>query len=346
MAFGSKRWGGITAKPGSVWLLPLALTLFLGGCGGDDRAPQPAAASTVRANIDAFTIGTGSPTGVYFPAGKAICKAFKESSAGPSYGCTAKNTGGSIYNIDHVQSGDLELGIAQADTLHRAWSNEPPFKEAADKLRVLFALHDESVTMVVHKKSGVTSLGRMRGKRINVGPKGSGGERIVAELMSSCKIFPGDMAQLGRLKNSEMPEALKKRQMDGYFYVVGHPNANVANVAASIPLEILPLNGGCVDSIVKEKPYFDHTSVPGGLYRGVGADVPTFGVRAWLVSSADIPEEAVYELVKAFFEKMDVFRRQHPTFYRLSPRKMLKKFSVPYHAGALRYYMEKGWFVL
>lgn len=320
--------------------LLITLLLFAAAC---SRTETKATTTTVRENVERFNIGTGSATGVYFPAGKAICHALGLGAPG-KYGCEAQNTGGSIYNIDHVQSGDLELGIAQADTLHRAWTVQPPFKKKAGKLRVLFALHDESVTLVAHKQGGITSLGRIRGKRVNVGTQGSGNERVVAELMSACKIFPGDMAEMGRLKTSEMPDVLKKREMDGYFYVVGHPNANVANVAARIPLEILPLQGGCVDSLVSEQPYYDVTSVPGGLYRGVPVEVPTFGVRAWLVSSSDIPDEAVHTLVKSVFEKIDDFRRQHPTFYRLSPKTMVKPFSVPYHTGALRYYEERGWY--
>lgn len=321
---------------GSVALVLLIACLSTTG-EASDPSEEPSAPEVV------LDIGTGSPTGVYFPAGQAICLVME---IGTSSGltCRALNTGGSAYNLDNVSSGGLQLGIAQADTLYRAWHGEAPFKAKGRKLRVLFSLHEEMVTLAVHQDAEIISFKRIQGKRLNVGPEGSGNERVVSELFKSCSIFPGDLGLMGRLKTAAVPQALLTHTMDGYFYVVGHPNISLAQTANSMPLKMIPLDGRCVNTLVRSKPYFDTTVIPGGLYRGVDQDTPTFGVKAWVVSSEDVPESVIYSVVQQVFDNLEEFRKQNPAFYRLSPRKMLKPFEIPYHQGALKYYRQQGWY--
>jgi hypothetical protein len=84
-------------------------------------------------------------------------------------------------------------------------------------------------------------------------------------------------------------------------------------------------------------------AIPGGIYKGVDKDVPTFAVKATLVTSDKEPEEVVYSMVKTVFENLDRFRTMHPAFRSLQPQEMLKGLSAPLHPGARRYYKEKGW---
>ncbi len=329
----SKKWG----KRGMTTILTRNLMTAL-LCGFISFAIAEKSAAKEMINI-----GTGSRTGVYFPAGTGICTLLNAEKELPMQ-CEALSTGGSIYNLENLNTGVLQLGIAQADTLYRAWNGEAPFKEKTVNIRVLFSLHEEMVTMAVHRDAEIVSFKRIQGKRLNVGPEGSGNERVVSELFKACKIFPGDLGLMGRLQTSAVPQALLSRSMDGFFYVVGHPNTSLAQATNSMPLKMIPLDGQCVNAMVQNKPYFDNTTIPGGLYRGVDQDTPTFGVKAWVVSSEQVSEAAIYHVVRAVFENLDTFRQQNPAFYRLSPRKMLKRVDIPYHKGALAYYKEKGWY--
>lgn len=312
------------------------LLIHLSAYAGDPNGPR---------HPHVIDVGTGSQTGVYYPAGSAICNLLMaDQPINHQITCRALSTGGSIYNLTNVSSGKLQLGIAQADTLYRAWKGEAPFKDKAVKLRVLFAIHEEMLTLAVRRDAEISSFRRIQGKRLNVGPEGSGNERVVSEMFKACKIFPGDLGLMGRLKTSKVPQAMISRKLDGYFYVVGHPNSSFAQAANSMPLEIIPLDGRCIKKLVKTQPYFDITTVPGGLYRGVDRDISTFGVKAWVVSSTDVSEGTTYHIVQRVFENLDAFRKQNPAFYRLSPRKMLKRIDIPYHRGALRYFKEKEWY--
>ena len=89
--------------------------------------------------------------------------------------------------------------------------------------------------------------------------------------------------------------------------------------------------------------YGERYAVPGGMYRGNPDDVTTFGVGATFVTSADVPEEVVYEVVKAVFENIDQFKGLHPAFANLDPKQMANDgLSAPLHAGAEKYFREAG----
>ncbi len=104
------------------------------------------------------------------------------------------------------------------------------------------------------------------------------------------------------------------------------------------------LTGAAVDKLLAEKPYFAKATIPGGMYAANPNPVETYGVLATLVSSVKVPEETVYQLVKATFDNFDEFKKLHPAFANLEPEKMVKDGnSAPLHAGAAKYYKEKGW---
>ena len=79
------------------------------------------------------------------------------------------------------------------------------------------------------------------------------------------------------------------------------------------------------------------------MYKGTDADTNTFGVAATFVTSSDVPEETIYQIVKAVFENFDQFKKLHPAFATLNKKAMISEgLSAPLHDGAVRYYKEAG----
>jgi TRAP transporter TAXI family solute receptor len=67
-------------------------------------------------------------------------------------------------------------------------------------------------------------------------------------------------------------------------------------------------------------------------------------VGATFITSADVPEDVVYTLVKAVFDNFDDFKKLHPAFANLKEEEMIKDgLSAPLHPGAAKYYKERGW---
>ncbi len=102
--------------------------------------------------------------------------------------------------------------------------------------------------------------------------------------------------------------------------------------------------GTGIDKLIADYPYFAPATIPGGMYANNPEPTKTFGVVASIVSSAKVPADTVYLLVKSVFENFEDFKKLHPALANLQPQDMVKNgLSAPLHDGAIRYYKEKGW---
>ena len=115
--------------------------------------------------------------------------------------------------------------------------------------------------------------------------------------------------------------------------------------AASCGAKALPINltGPEVQALIDGAAYYASAVIPAGTYTGQKKDVTTFGVKATVVTSADVSDELVYLVVKAVMENFDDFKKQHPAFASLKKEDMIAAgLSAPLHPGAIKYYKEAG----
>mgnify|MGYP001329994773 CR=1 FL=1 len=292
------------------------------------------------------TIGTGGVTGVYYAAGGAICRLLNKDRKTHGIRCSVESTGGSAFNINTIKGGELDFGMAQSDVHYLALKGEKSFKEggAFADLRSVFSVHPEPFTVLARKEAGVTKFEDFKGKRFNIGNPGSGTRSSMEELLKEMGWKTTDFSLASELKADEHGPALCDNKIDGFYYGVGHPSANIQDPTTSCGAKLVPITGAAVDKLVKENPYYAKASIPGGLYAGNPNPTPTYGVLATMVTSAKVADETVYQLVKAVFENFDEFKKLHPAFAALSAEAMVKDgLSAPLHAGAAKYYKEKGW---
>ena len=290
-----------------------------------------------------ITIGTGSVTGTYYPTGGAVCRLVNKYKKETKIRCSVESTGGSVYNINNIKNGELDFGIAQSDIVYQASKGQKKFEgNIVKKLRSVMAIYPELFTLVTRADSGIKNIMDIKGKKINLGNPGSGNEATALGLFDALGINKEDLELAGVLKAGEAPDALRDNKIDGYFYMVGHPTANIKDAANSVDIVITPINGKEVDSFVKTNPYFAQADVPSGFYKGVNNPVPTFGVKAVLVTSTDISEKTVYTLVKAILENFDSFKKLHPAYANITKESLLDGLSAPLHEGAKKYFKEAG----
>ncbi|MBI1384314.1 MAG: TAXI family TRAP transporter solute-binding subunit [Rhizobiales bacterium] len=292
------------------------------------------------------SIGTGGVTGVYYPAGGAICRLVNKDRKTHGIRCSAESTGGSVYNINTVRTGELEFGVAQSDWQYHAYRGTSKFQEqgAFEGLRAVFSIHPEPFTLIVRPDSGIAKFEDIKGKKVNVGNPGSGQRATMEVVMEAFGIAMSDLSLAAELKGSEMAQALCDGKIDAMIYTVGHPAAAITEAATTCAVQLVDVTGAPIDKLIAENGYYRSATIPGGTYTGNPQDVTTFGVGATLVSSADVPEEVVYTLVKAVFDNFADFKGLHPAFSALKEAEMIKDgLSVPLHPGAARYYKERGW---
>ncbi|MFG6138190.1 TAXI family TRAP transporter solute-binding subunit [Halomonas sp. B23F22_10] len=291
-----------------------------------------------------ITIGTGGQTGVYYVVGQSVCRLVNRLDDA-NIKCNAPSTGGSVANVNGIKSGELDMGVVQSDVQYQAYNGTGNFEdEAYDKLRAVFRVHGEPLTILARADAGIETLDDLEGKRVNIGNPGSG-QRNTMEVVMDAKGWTQDSFSLAsQLDAAEMASALADNNIDAMAYVVGHPNGAIQEATTTVDSRLVALNDEDVQGIVEEYPYYSMSVIPGGLYKGNPDDVETFGVAATFVTDSDTSDEVVYQTVKAIFDNFDRFKQLHPAFANLDPQEMVTQgLSAPLHEGAARYYREQGW---
>jgi TRAP transporter TAXI family solute receptor len=292
------------------------------------------------------TIGTGGVTGVYYAAGGAICRLVNKDRAKHGIRCSVESTGGSVFNVNTIKAGELDMGVAQSDVQYNATKGLGQFKDAgawADQ-RAVFSLHPEPFTVLTRKEANITKFDDLKGKRFNVGNPGSGTRASMEELLVALGWKMSDFGLAAELKADEHGPALCDGKIDGFFYAVGHPSANIQDPTTTCGAKLVSLTGPAIDKLVKEKPYYAMATIPAGLYPANAQATTTYGVLATFVSSSKVPADTIYQVVKAVFDNFDDFKKLHPALANLKPEDMIKNgLSAPLHDGAVKYYKEKGW---
>ena len=292
------------------------------------------------------TIGTGGVTGVYYAAGGAICRLLNKDRKTHGIRCSVESTGGSAFNVNTIKAGELDFGMAQSDVHFNSLKGLAGFKDAGPyaDLRAVFSIHPEPFTVLARKEANITKFEDFKGKRFNVGNPGSGTRSSMEELLGSMGWKLSDFSLASELKADEHGPALCDNKIDGFYYAVGHPSANIQDPTTTCGAKLVSLAGPAVSKLLSEKPYYAAATIPGGMYAGNAQPTETYGVLATVVTSAKIPDDTVYALVKATFDNFDEFKKLHPALANLDPAKMVKDgLSAPLHPGAAKYYKEKGW---
>lgn len=303
-------------------------------------APAPA-----EAQQRFVTIGTGGVTGVYYPAGGAICRLVNQGRREHGIRCSAESTGGSVFNLNAIRQGELDIGVVQSDWQYHAYNGTDRFKDAgADKeLRGLFSLHPEPFTVVARPDSGIRTFQDLKGKRVNVGNPGSGQRGTMEVVMAAVGWSMSDFALASELPSREQAQALCDNRVDAIVFTVGHPTGSIAEPVATCGAVLVSVTGPAIDKLVADHPYYFKATLPAGMYATQREDIHTFGVGATVVSSTRTPADAVYQVVRAVFENFDTFKGLHPAFAVLHKETMVRDgLSAPLHEGAERYYREAG----
>lgn len=302
-------------------------------------------AAPTQAEQKFVTIGTGGVTGVYYATGGSICRLMNKNRKVHGIRCSVESTGGSVYNLNTIAAGELDMGVCQSDWQYHAYNGTSTFeKKGPNKdLRAIFSVHAEPFTVVARKDSGIKEFKDLKGKRVNIGNPGSGQRGTMEVVMKAYGWTKADFKLASELKSAEQGKALCDNKIDAFVFTIGHPSGSIKEPTTTCDCVLVPVTGPEIDKLVKEAPYYRTATVPGGMYRGTDTDTKTFGVGATFVSSTDVPEEVIYNVVKAVFENFDQFKKLHPCFKVLKKEEMIKDgLSAPLHKGAIKYYKEAG----
>lgn len=292
----------------------------------------PLHATTTPTNL---TIGTGALNGVYYPTGGAICRLLNEESASKGLHCSVQSTSGSLANLKELGQGKIQLALVQSDVVHHAAKGTGPFvgQPPNDRLRSLFRLHQESLTLLASATSSITTLADIEGKRVDLGNPGSG-ERVTSQaLLDAMGWQASSFAPVIPAAVNSRLEGLCDGTLDAAFVVAGHPNQGIGDLTGRCKARIIPIEGEQIDRLLKHHPYYQQSRIGANLYPGQLTSVSTFAVTAELIALDSLPEAEVRTVRDVLTARLKQFTRLHPALTPLTQDSMLAAADVPRHPG-------------
>ncbi len=318
-------------------LMVLAMVFSLAACGGNGDANPDANKDAGKATT--MTMGTGGTAGTYYGYGGILGNQIK-SSAGITVNVVS--TDGSKANILGVDTGNYQLGTVQSDVMSYAWEGSRSFQEEGkiDSFRVVGGLYAEAVQLITMDKN-IKSVADLKGKKVSIGAAGSGVYFNAIDVLNAAGLEETDI-QPQYQSFADSADALKDGKIDAAFIVAGAPTPAIQELCATADAYLVPIDGDVADKLMKDTPFYTTYKIPAGTYDGQDKDVTTVTVKATLIVSASATEEDVYNLTKAIFDNIDAITNAHAKGAELSIENATSGMTVPFHAGAAKYFSEKG----
>jgi TRAP transporter TAXI family solute receptor len=291
-------------------------------------------------------IATGGTAGVYFPLGAALAEMW--SGKVPNVQATAQTSGASVANIRLLQRGDVAVAFIQNDITYYAFHGTEMFMDrVANKtqpignLRGMAMLYPETIQVVTLKSKGINTIADLRGKRIAVGAPGSGTEVNARQILRAFDLGYYN-TRPDFLNFAEAADQLKDGVIDAAFITAGHPTAAVQDIASSRDLKVLSISRDVVEALRETYPYYTRTTIPANTYKGQTEQVETAAVMAMLVTRQDVDENLIYTLTAALWTNTDRLQAAHARGKDITTGTSRSGMPITMHAGALRYYRERG----
>ena len=287
-----------------------------------------------------LSIATGGTGGVYYPMGGGLAEVINNHVAG--YSATAEVTGASVENMGLIATGDADLAIGLADTVVQAYSGTGRFEgQQLPMVRGLASLYANMIQIVALESAGIRSLQDLRGKRVSIGAPGSGTEVNAGAILEANGITYDDIDEQ-RLNFNETADALANGDIDAGFWSVGAPTSSIMNLSTTQRIVIIALSEAEIDAAMAANDTFAKTTLVGGTYNGVDADIAVLGIPNVLTVSSEMPDDLAYSLTKAMFENIADMQAVHPAANQTTVEFTLAATPVPLHPGAIRYFDEIG----
>ena len=305
-------------------MLVLALTLSLAACGGAGTK---------------MTMGTGGTAGTYYGYGSIIGTYISNNT---NVNVNVVSTDGSKANIQGIAAGNYQLGTVQSDVMSYAWEGIRSFESEGkvDSFRVVAGLYAEAVQLITMDPS-IKSVADLAGKSVSIGAPGSGVYFNAIDVLTAAGLSETDI-KAQYLSFGDSTDGLKDGKIDAAFIVAGAPTPAITELCTTNNAYLVPIDGAIADALFASNPFYTAYAIPAGTYAGQTEDITTVTVKATLIVSADASEQDVYDLTAAIFDNIDAIKAEHAKGAELTLENATSGMTAPFHAGAAKYFAEKG----
>lgn len=287
-----------------------------------------------------LTYATGGTSGTYYGFSGVIANVLNEKLKG-TMNITVESTGASKANIQMLDSGDADIAIVQNDVMYYAYTATDLFagENPITDFSAVCSCYPEYVQILA--KSDITSIDQLAGKNVSVGDAGSGTEFNAKQILGAYGLSFDDI-KVSNQSFADSADSLKNGTIDAAFVVAGYPTTAVTELATNFNFNLLAVDDAHAQKLQSEYGFYYYGVIPGGTYSCVAEDVPAVAVMATIVASNKVSEDVIYAFVKGLFDYKDDITAGHVKGNELDLNTAISGVSIPWHAGAAKFYTEKG----
>ena len=320
---------------GAILALAILPAACGGGSGGSDAGESPAPSRQF------LSLGSAPAGGAFFVVGSALAEVVNEAGASLGYNVTAEATSGSQENIRRLASGELDVALSNAAITYFAVRGSEGW-DRAYPVRSVMTLAPNVALFVTQASSGISTIDDLRDRRVTVGPAGAGFEYFVGPLLEAHGVTYDDFSPLNATQQAAV-DMLTDGSADATFLGGAVPTASITQAAASMEITFIPFGNQEKQGLIDEYLFFRPATIPAETYRGQAEPFDGLDVGSMhLITSADAPEEFVYNVTRLLYENRDLVVEKHAAGRAINPNNVVRDTGTEFHPGAIRFYQEAG----
>ncbi len=286
---------------------------------------------------DHLAIGTASPGGTYYVYGEGLAKILTRVLDLP---VTREATEGPTQNIELIETGEIKLGFVTVGIALAAWNATGAWagKRPARAMRAIFPMYDTPFQLLVREDSGTRAIAGMAGKRVGVGPHGGTAAAYFPQFFNTLTVpvnlVYGEWAALAA--------QMRQGGLDALAVAAGVPFPSFIELEASDKVRYIAFDPDQIAALRLAMPELTPSRIPAGTYPSLLRHYQTLGLYNFAVAHADLPDDLVYNVVRAVFEHHEEMMEVHAAAAATVPANLDRNSFLPLHPGAIRYYRQIG----
>jgi len=289
-----------------------------------------------------INIATGGTGGTYYPLGGAFADIWNNQIKSANLNVTVQTTGGSVANVNLLKTNQVEVVLAQNDVCFYAKEGIVLFNSKFPEIRGVASLYSEPIQLVTDAASNINGVADLRGKRVAIGAIGSGSEACARQVLRAAGIDPEKDIDAKFLSFNEAATAMKDRQIDAAFVLVGIPTAAITDLATTNNIKISSVEEEVANNLLSEYSYYVRFVIPAGTYRNQNEDIQSVAVRSILAVKEDFNADLLYEMLTTLYANKERIINSHNAGRFINEETALEGMSIELHPGAEKYFKEKG----
>jgi uncharacterized protein len=286
------------------------------------------------------TFMTGPQGGSWIPLGGALKGMWEKAIPGLNI---TQTPGAGIANVAGIDAGKAQIGLANSSTTVDGIEGRPPYKSKVTKVCQVANLYPQYFQVVVPADAKIGTFADFKGKALVTQPKGNTAEALTETVLKLNGLTYQSLSKANfQAAYTDAVSMMKDGHVQIFTLGTTAPASAVMDLASARDVRLMPVDDGTMNKLRQMNPGYNKLIIKAGTYPKQDKDVPVIGYSTHIVAACDLPENTVYQMVKAMASNVDSMAAVVKAIEGIKPKDMALDIGVPFHKGAVKFYKEAG----